>query len=92
MQLEWRPSGSYIMPQEIDHTSSPTTVYLHRNITQVERDGRIFYEYDEAKLSNFEYQTYRDELNRSEINHLTEENQMLTDCILEMSEIVYGGE
>ena len=26
------------------------------------------------------------------VQALTEENQMLTDCILEMSEIVYGGE
>ena len=26
------------------------------------------------------------------IQSLTKENQMLTDCILEMSEIVYGGE
>lgn len=27
-----------------------------------------------------------------QVQSLTEENQLLTDCILEMSEIIYGGE
>lgn len=61
MELKWRKVESTIMPKELDHTSSPTTVYMRKNITLVERDGQIFYEYDEAKLSNFDYQTYNDE-------------------------------
>ncbi len=92
MELKWRKSESTVMPLELDHTSSPTTVYMRKNITQTERDGQIFYEYDEAKLSNFDYQAYGDKLNAEGIEQLTEENQMLVDCILEMSEIIYGGE
>lgn len=60
-----------------------------------------FYEYDEAKLTKEEYQKYLKELNGSDtlqtIEDLKVENQnlneqvsMLTECLLEMSEIVYA--
>ena len=61
----------------------------------------IFYEYDEAKLTKEEYQEYLKELNGSDtlqtIENLKAENQnlneqvtMLTNCLLEVSEIVYA--
>ena len=61
----------------------------------------VLYEYDEAKLTKEEYQEYLKELNSSDtlqtIENLKAENQnlneqisMLTECLLEMSEIVYA--
>ena len=61
----------------------------------------VFYEYDEAKLTKEEYQAYLKELNGSDtlqtIENLKAENQnlnehvsMLTECLLEMSEMIYA--
>lgn len=61
----------------------------------------VFYEYEEAKLTKEEYQEYLKELNGSDtlqtIEDLKTENQnlneqvsMLTECLLEMSEMVYA--
>ena len=61
----------------------------------------VFYEYEEAKLTKVEYQEYLKEINSSDtlqtIEDLKAENQMLTEqvdmltaCLVEMSEIVYA--
>lgn len=68
MTLNYIKSQSSIKPELIDTTSSMTTVYLHKNIIEVERANEsddtttIFYEYDEAKLTKEEYQEYLKEL------------------------------
>lgn len=60
--MEWHKSESTIKPDEVDTTSSKTTVYLRRNIIEKQRDNesesQIYYEYDEAKLTKEEYQEY----------------------------------
>lgn len=60
--LEWkkREGTQEQAPAEIDQTSSPSTVYLRRNIEQIEReDGQgntvKVWQYDEAQVSNAEY-------------------------------------
>ena len=73
------------------------------NIKTDEMSGEatVFYEYEEAKLTKAEYQEYLKELNGSDtlqtIEDLKTENQnlneqvtMLTNCLLEVSEIVYA--
>ena len=61
----------------------------------------VFYEYDEAKLTKEEYQEYLKELVtantlktienlKSENKMLSEQVEMLTNCVLEMSEVVYS--
>lgn len=61
----------------------------------------IYYEYEEAKLTKEEYKQYLEELNNNKtlesIENLQTENQMLreevdmlTACLVEMSEIVYA--
>lgn len=68
MTLNYIKSQSSIKPELIDTTSSMTTVYLHKNIIEIERANEsdntttIFYEYDEAKLTKEEYQEYLKEL------------------------------
>lgn len=64
-------------------------------------EDRSYFEYDEAKLTKSEYEEYLKESNSTEtlesIENLKAENQMLTEqidmltaCLVEMSEIVYA--
>ena len=68
MILNYVKSQSSIKPELIDTTSSKTTVYLRKNIVEVEKTNEsdntstTFYEYDEAKLTKQEYQEYLKEL------------------------------
>lgn len=58
--IDYYKSRSYTKPEEIDDNSSQYTTYIHKNIeekTETGPDGetRIYYEYDEAKLTKMEY-------------------------------------
>lgn len=62
--MKWNKSESNIIPDEVDTTSSKTTVYLRRNIVEKQREDEIsgeiytYFEYDEAKLTKEEYAEY----------------------------------
>lgn len=63
MVLNWVKSKSSVFPKETDYESSPTTVYIRRDIKEVPEkndDGEttVFYEYEEAKLTHEEYSIY----------------------------------
>ena len=104
MILNYVKSQSSVKPELIDTTSSKTTVYLRKNIIEINKDDEsstTFYEYDEAKLTKKEYQEYLKEISGSDtlqtIEDLKAENQnlneqvsMLTNCLLEVSETVYA--
>ena len=106
MKLNYRKSQSSVYPELIDTTSSKKCVYLRKNVVEVQSEdlnGEIYttYEYDEAKLTKEEYEQYLKEINSTEtledIEGLKAENQMLTEqvdiltaCLVEMSEIVYA--
>ena len=67
MTLNYIKSQSSVKPELIDTISSKTTVYLRKNIIEIEvlnedDTTTIFYEYDEAKLTKEEYQKYLKEL------------------------------
>ena len=68
MKLNYIKSQSTIKPDLIDTTSSKSTVYLRKNIVEIEKTNEsdntstTFYEYDEAKLTKEEYQEYLKEL------------------------------
>lgn len=99
-------SQSSVYPELIDTTSSRKYVYLRNNVVEMQSDSadgetHIYYEYDEAKLTKEEYEQYLIEINSTEtlesIENLKAENQilneqvdMLTTCILEMSEMLYA--
>lgn len=100
MKLNFIKSQSSIKPDLIDTTSSKKNVYIRQNITETQIEDSIFYEYEEAKLSKEEYQKYIEEINcettlesietlKSENKTLIEQIDMLTNCILELSETVY---
>lgn len=100
MNLYFKKSQSSVKPTLIDTTSSKKVVYIRQNIVEVQRDNATFYEYDEAKLTKAEYQEYLKELEatdtleivenlKSENQALSEQIDMLTNCILEMSEMIY---
>lgn len=101
MNLYFKKSQSSVKPELIDTTSSKKVVYIRQNIIAVQKDDTTLFEYDEAKLTKDEYKEYRAELEaqdtletienlKSENKSLTEQVGMLTDCILEMSEVVYS--
>ena len=101
MKLKFIKSQSYIKPELIDTASSKKVVYIRQNIVEVQKDDTTFYDYDEAKLTKDEYKEYLVELEaqdtletienlKAKNKSLTEQVEMLTDCILEMSEVVYS--
>ena len=100
MKLEFYKSSSSVKPELIDTTSSKKVVYIRQNIVEAQKDDTTFYEYDEAKITKDEYKEYLDEMKAQDtlevIEKLKTENQalleqvdMLTNCVLEMSEIIY---
>lgn len=106
MTLNYIKSQSSIYPELIDTTSSKKYVYLRQNVVEKQSEGMdgetyTYYKYDEAKLTKEEYEQYLEELGSAEtlesIENLKAENQMLTEqvdmltaCLVEMSEIVYA--
>ena len=101
MKLEFYKSSSSVKPELIDATSSKKVVYIRQNIIETQIDDTTFYEYDEAKLTKAEYQEYLKELEATDtleiVENLKSENQalleqvdMLTNCVLEMSEVIYS--
>lgn len=101
MKLRFNKSQSSVRPEPIDTTSSKKVVYIRQNIVEIQKNDTTFYEYDEAKLTKDEYKKYLDELKtldmieiienlKSENKSLAEQVDMLTGCILEMSEVIYS--
>lgn len=83
MQLNWYDTESAVMPEIVDGTSSPSTVYLRKDITEVTKEDETFYQYKEAKLTPIEYEQYLAnatiEKNESDIFYIA----MMSDIDLE---------
>lgn len=101
MKLNFIKSQSSVKPEPVDTTSSKKIVYIRQNIIEIQKDDTTFYDYEEAKLTKDEYKEYLAELEtqdtleiienlKTENKALSEQVNMLTDCILEMSEVVYS--
>ncbi len=73
MILDYKKSQSSIRPDPLDTTSSKTNVYIRNNIVEkteideINGEQRIFYEYDEAKLTKAQYEEYLKELEIADI-------------------------
>ena len=100
MKLNFIKSQSSVKPEIIDTTSSKKVVYIRQNIFELQKDDTTFYEYEEAKLTKDEYKEYLEEIKakdtlevienlKNENKTLSEQVDMLTNCVLEMSEIIY---
>lgn len=75
MTLNWRPSEADTIPEEIDTTSSTTTVYFRRNIEAVEVPdeglaSHTVYKYEEAKVPKIEYIKWLAEKNQADLEFL----------------------
>lgn len=101
MKLQFYKTSSSVKPELIDTTSSKKVVYIRQNIIEMQKDDAVFYEYDETKITKDEYKEYLDEMKAQDtlkvIENLKTENQalseqvdMLTNCVLEMSEVLYN--
>lgn len=96
MKITYIPSQSAVKPELIDSESSKKYVYLRKDIVETKNinedtdESTIIYEYKEAKLTKEEYEKYSKEIQLTNIEALKEQMEMLTDCILEMSESIYA--
>lgn len=103
MTLDFKQSQSTVCPELIDSTSSKTVVYIRQHIVEktgtdaISGETYTYYEYEEAKLTRAEAEQYTQALALQTIEELKAENQSLTEqvdvlsnCILEMSEILYS--
>ena len=76
LSLNYYISESDNMPDEIDTMSSPTTVYLRRNIRTEERHDtetkttKTVYVYDEATIPRDEYNAYLTGKTQADIEYL----------------------
>jgi hypothetical protein len=74
--LDYYPSESDIMPEELDTSSSQTTVYLRKNIRTEERkdpetgETRTVFVYDEAKMPRLEYVDYLTGKTQADVEYL----------------------
>ena len=87
MKLTYKKSQSTIYPELLDTTSSKTTVYIRKDVQEIQVKTDIsdensetvtMYEYDEAKLTKPEYQSYLMEQQQSQIDYIA----MMTDVEL----------
>lgn len=101
MNLKFTKSRSAVKPKLVDTASSKKVVYIRQNIVETVQNDTVFYEYDEAKLTKDDYREYLAEMEaqdtletienlKAENKSLAEQVDMLTSCILEMSEVVYS--
>ena len=81
-------SSSTERPPEWDKTSSETKIYHHTNIKEVPAtdDTPTMYTYEVEEYDTKEYIDMQDE----RIAELQMQSDMLTECVLEMSEVVYA--
>lgn len=76
LSLNYHKSESDTTPEEIDTASSPTTVYLRRNIRTEERkdpetgETRTVFVYDEATIPRDEYNAYLTGKAQADIEYL----------------------
>lgn len=76
LDLNYYQSESDTMPEELDITSSPTTVYMRKNIHTEERQDietkttRTVYAYDEATIPRDEYNAYLAGKTQADIEYL----------------------
>jgi len=88
-------SSSTVPPVEWDKTSAPGIVYHNKNVVEVPatEDSPTMYHYDVDEYELAEYVDLQDEkisgLEQANAA-LLEHNDMLTECILEMSAVVYA--
>lgn len=71
MEVKWNKAESTEYPSELDTNTSPGTIYVRRNIREVERETEsgtvLFYEYDEAKMTQTEFTVYTAQINSENI-------------------------
>lgn len=85
MQITWQTvvGTQAAKPQEIDTTSSPTTVYLRKNIKRVDvkmgEETIKAWQYEEAQLDQEQYEEFQKELDdlNSLANKQAEENSLI---------------
>jgi len=81
-------SSSTERPPEWDKTSSPGSIYHNYNVVEVPAtdENPPMFHYDVDEYEPLEYIKIQDQ----QIDNLKTQTDLLTECVLEMSEAVYA--
>ncbi len=96
LKIEWKnvDSSADSRPAEVDTTSSPSNVYVRKNIVkqtledETTGDTYTMWNYDEAKLTTSEYVEYQAELNDAGIQSLKEDLETLMVAYADLYEML----
>ncbi len=66
--VDYRTVESLVKPSDIDLTSSSDGIYVRRNVQEISTDDGTKYQYEEAFMSQNEYETYSKDLLVGQIN------------------------
>lgn len=96
LNLKWKKveSSSITRPAEVDNTSSPTTVYIRKNIKEEiaideeTNESYTVWNYDEAKIAKSEYAEYQAQLNNAGIQSLKEDIETLMLAYTDLYELI----
>lgn len=56
--MEWKNVESKQSPELVDATSCPGKVYVRKDVKEITHDEESYYEYQEALMTQEEYQSY----------------------------------
>lgn len=56
--MEWKHVESKQSPELVDAVSCPGKVYARKDVKEITHDGESYYEYQEALMTQEEYQSY----------------------------------
>lgn len=56
--MEWKQAESKKHPELVDATSCPGKIYVRKDVKEVTHDEETYYSYQEALMSQEEYQSY----------------------------------
>ena len=56
--MEWKQAESKQSPALVDATSCPGKVYVRKDVKEITHDEESYYEYQEALMTQEEYQSY----------------------------------
>ena len=56
--MEWKNVESKQPPELVDATSCPGKVYVRKDVKEITHDEESYYEYQEALMTQEEYQSY----------------------------------
>ena len=93
----WNKSenDNQVKPEALDAKTSREYIYIRKDfeLIQATADRPAHWEYMEARIRRDDWELFTELMEHAqELSVLSENSDMIIECILEMSEIIYGDE